>query len=197
MADNIVVTKSQIQDVIKSENMKPSDLFGTEQILADPIVKGYAEDRVRERIGSEYQHRKSAEEELEKLKKKHEDETKAVKDENEKLKKEAAKTKTGTLLDKEVEKRSLDDRQKKFFQKRLDRFDPQKIENMEKEFSEWMDKGLDEFKDLAEVYDYKIEDKSNGDKDKKKTGAEPADKTGATIDNPYLDPAKNPLIKTD
>lgn len=190
-----LVTKDDIKSVIKSENLRPSDLFGTDQILADPIVKGFAEEKVRERIGSEYQHRKSAEEELEKLKKKHEEELKTSKEENEKLKKEAAKTQTGTLLEKEVEKRKLDDRQKKFVQKRLDRFDPKEIDKIEKEFSEYLDKEIDEFKTLAEVYDYKLES-DNGDKDKP-GGAEPEKTKGKVTDNKYLDPAQNPMIKTD
>ncbi|MFX0092105.1 MAG: hypothetical protein ACFFBD_10125 [Candidatus Hodarchaeota archaeon] len=193
MAENIVVTKSQIQDVIKSEGLKPSDLFGTDQILADPIVKGFAEDRVRERIGSEYQRRKSLEEELEKVKKDFEPKEQKYKEEIKKLKIDTAKTQLGSLLDKEKEKRSLDDRQIKFIQERHDRFNPSDSEKIEQEYSNYLDKEIDEYNKLKTVFG--IEEP--GEPQPKPGGAEPEVKREKVTDNKYVDPAQNPMIKTE
>lgn len=188
-----VVTKDQIRDLIKSENLRPSDLFETEHIVADPIVKGYAEDRIKERIGAEFARRKDAEEKLTKLQEGQGDKEADLLKQIATLKAGAAKAQLGPMLDKQKADRKLDDRQLKFIQSRMSKFEPKNPDELDKEFNSWLDDSIDEFGSLAkDVFGIKAEDPKGEPK-----GGEP-DNRGASGDagSKYLDPKQNPFIKT-
>ena len=192
-----LVTLDQVKELIKSENLKPSDLFEAGQIVADPIVKGYSEDRIRERIGSEFKRRKDAEEALEASKAEHEPKMKALQDEISGLKISAAKAQVGSLFEKQKTERKLDERQVKFIQSRLPRFTPQKPEDLEKEFLSHLDAEIDEYnvyaKDVFGIDPTKGNDRKDGD-----PGTGPDDgKGGGDESSKYIDPKTNPFIRAD
>lgn len=193
MAD--VVTLDQVRALIRSEKIRPSDLFEMENLAADPVVKGFAEDRVRSRIAEEFARRREAEEALEKLKKEAGPEREALQEEIRTLKITATKGRVGELLDKQKTARKLDDLQLKFIQTRLNRFTPTKPEEAEKEFSAYIDAELDECTAIQETFG--IKPAGNPKPGDKKTGGEPDPKPGPAGDDPYLDPATNPMIKAD
>lgn len=196
--DGIVVTREQVKDLIKSEGLKPSDLFEVGALSSDPVVRGYADDLVKERIGRTWREKKEAEEELEKLKTGHTTREAALQKENDALKANLAKTQVGSLLEKQRAERKLDDRQVKFIQKRLPDWKPEKPEELEKEFNSFLDKQIDDYRSVAKDV-FGIEDKPAGEtgKEKPTPGAEPGgtgDK-GAEPENKYTDPKQNPFIK--
>ena len=156
-----VVTIDQIRDLIKSENIRPSDIFSVEKLTADSMVIGFAENRVREKIGSEYQRRKEAEEKLAQLQKEVGPKEAVLMEKIKNLELGAAKTQIGPLLEKQKGIRKLDDRQVKFVQARLARFSPTKPEDVEKEFNTYLDAEIDECGRLAKDV-FGIEDKKIG-----------------------------------
>lgn len=192
-----VVTLDQVRDLIKSEKLRPSDLFGTETLTADPVVKGFADDRVKERIGAEFARRKEAEEKLGKIEDDKKKELEKLQAENKKLKTSAAKSQLGTLLDKQRETRKLDERQVKYIQNRMQKFNPENPDELEKEFDKYLDSEIEEYKKLAKDV-FGIESDNNDDKDKKKPGgAEPDETKPPDEAEKYTDPKQNPMIKTE
>lgn len=192
-----VVTLDQVRDLIKSEKLRPSDLFGTETLTADPVVKGFADDRVKERIGAEFARRKEAEEKLGKIEDDKKKELEKLQVENKKLKTSAAKSQLGTLLDKQRETRKLDERQVKYIQNRMQKFNPENPDELEKEFDKYLDSEIEEYKKLAKDV-FGIESDNNNDKDKKKPGgAEPDETKPPDEAEKYTDPKQNPMIKTE
>lgn len=197
MGNDIVVTREQVKDLIKAEGLKPSDLFGRDALDTDPIVIGLAEARVEEKIGGEYRRRKVAEEKLETLRGQVDTEKAELQKQIGSLKATAAKAQLGPLFEKQRADRKLDDRQVKFIQKRLERFEPKNPEDLEKELNGYLDAEIAEYSKIArEVFG--IDDKATGDgKDKSATGSEADKNKGGGGEDKYLDPAKNPMIKTD
>ena len=192
--DTVVVTREQVKDLIKSEGIKPSDLFDAGSLCSDPVVRGFADDRVKERLGQTWREKMEALEERDKLK--------TEKSELEKQvgahKATAAKAQVGSLFEKQKAERKLDDRQMKFVQRRLPRFNPSKPEEIEKEFNAWLDSEIDDYKaEAKEVFG--IEDKPAGDKGEIKPtpGAEPSGSPPGETPDKYLDPKTNPFIRTD
>ncbi|MCK9598401.1 MAG: hypothetical protein WC583_02815 [Candidatus Omnitrophota bacterium] len=191
-----VVTIDQIRDLIKSENIRPSDIFPMEKLVSDPAVKGYAEDRVRERIGSEYQHRKSVEEELEKAKKDFGPKEAALLEQIKSLKATAAKAQLGSLLEKQRESRKLDEKQLQFIQNRMERFNPKDPDAVEKEFNAHLDSEIDEYGRIAKLFGVGgAEDKSGGKE--KSGGTEPdnSSSSGGSPESKYVDPKQNDFIR--
>ena len=195
MGSDIVVTKEQVIALIKEEKMKPSDLFGVEALEADPIVKGLGEDRVKERIAGEYRRRKEAEEKLERIEgEKGQKEAEYLKQIND-LKLNAAKSKVGSLFEKQKTDRKLDERQVKFIQTRLskDDFKPSKPEDLEKEFNLYLDLQIDDYNRVAKDV-FGVEEKPADDKTKTDSGVGPDEKKKEGPADKYLDPAQNPWI---
>lgn len=199
MGNDIVVTREQVKELIKTEGLKPSDLFDMDSLGSDPIVRGYADDLVKERIGRAWREKQEAKEELEKVRGEITAEKDGLLKQLNDLKVNAAKAQVGALLDKRKAERKLDDRKVKFIQNRMTRFTPEKPDEVEKEFDAFLDGEIDEYNRIARDV-FGIEDKdaggANGGGKDKPTGAEPTKGTQNTIENKYLDPARNPMIKT-
>jgi hypothetical protein len=191
------MTLEEIIEHIKTNKIRPSDLFGAATLVEDPIVKGFVAEAAKTASGSEYATRKRAEEEFAKTKTDLEAKVKTLEEKTAKQEVELAKGKVGPLLSKEAEARKLTDQQKKFINGRLEKvFNPTKVETLEADFKKHIDSELDEFKREAEVFGIKIEPQKEGGGDgQKKTGAEPADgKQDGTIEDKYLSPETNPFI---
>lgn len=190
------ITMDELKNLIKTEGIKPSDVFTSDQLADDPFVKGHADSKVKERIGQEYQHRKSTEESLQKKQEEWDKEKKALEEKISGLTKTASESKVKSLLEDAKEKRKLSDQQSKFIEKRLGTFNPQDIESIEKDFDSHLDSELDEFKTYAETFGIDLDKEQppeNGDdkgkeKGKPKIEADGKKQTDEGPDNPFLPP---------
>ena len=73
------ITIGEIKEIIKAEEVSPSDLFGVESLMADSFVKGFVESAIKETQGKlrgEAEQRRRGEEGLDKSRKEWEDEKK-------------------------------------------------------------------------------------------------------------------------
>jgi hypothetical protein len=190
-----VITRDQLKELIKSEEIKPSDLFGSEALTEDPTVKGFVAAEIKRAVAGEYSHRKRDEEGSLKVKAELEEKLKAKDDELRKLQIEAAKVKVGSLFEKQKTERKLDERQVKFIQSRLAKFEPIKIEDLEKEFNLHLDGEIEEYKRISKDV-FGIEEQPTGDGKAGDGGTGPETKPASSPENKYLDPAQNPMIKT-
>lgn len=194
------LTIEDVRSFLKSEKVKPSDIFGMDEMAADPIVRGLAEDRVKERIAGEFARRKDAEEKLEKIRGEYDGKVTDLTKTIDGLRTDAAKSRVGSLFDTQRTARKLDDRQTKFIQNRMGRFTPTKPDEVEKEFNAYLDSEIDEYNRIAKDV-FGIEQKpangggGEGDGHGDHPGAEPVEHSDAGTENPYIDPAKNPMIR--
>lgn len=191
-----VITKEQIRNLILAEKLKPSDLFGAESLTSDPVVTGFVDAEKRSATAGEYAHRKRTEEGFDKTRQELEKKLQERESEIGAIRKEAAKLKVGDLFAKKRLERKLDERQAKFVETRIAKFDPQKPEDVEKEFDSFLDAQVDEYGKLAKEI-FGIEGGAGEGDGKGKAGAEPGKSKDSSGLPPHLDPLKNPLIKTN
>ena len=180
-------TISEVRDFIKSQNIKPSDLFGLDDLIKDLSV----ERHFKEEKSSEYEARKRVEQEKSDERKRAEDEQKKVKDEHDKVLKkkdeeiaklagEGIKSKTVAWLEAQKEKRELDDEQVKFITRNLPNFKPEDLEKAEDEFGKFLDGQIDEFDGIKkDVFGKEPEEKKEktpgGEASSKKPGDDAID----------------------
>jgi hypothetical protein len=193
------MTLDEILEFIRTNKTKPSEIFDEDELAGDPIIKGFVKDASkgtsREKLAAEYEARKRVESEFAKTKTDYEAKIKVLEEKTSKQDAEIAKARVPTLFKKEAESRKLTDQQKKFIEKRLDKFKVTAPDKFEDEFKKHLDTEVEEFNTTAELFGIKIvkaEDKKAGD-GKEKTGAEPSTGTGQ-IEDKYLDPTQNPMI---
>ena len=194
MADT-VITKEQIRSLILAEKLRPSDLFGAEQLTEDPVVKGYVDAERKSATAGEYAHRKRTEEGFDKTRQELENKLKERDVEVGKLRLESAKGKVPAIFSKLKAERKFTERQEKFVKANLDKFEPKEPDKIEDEFKPWLDGQLDECGKLTKLFgvEDKTDDGAGGTTD---PGTGP-DKTKTTQDakSKYLDPKTNPFIK--
>lgn len=184
------ITLDELKTLVKDQSIKPSDIFSHEQLVEDPFVKGFANSKVQERIGGEFEHRKKTEEKLEAKEKEWTDEKKKLEDKITDLTKKASTSQVQTLFDQAKEKRELSEQQVKFIEKRLKNFTPESLETIEKDLDKHLDSELDEFKEYAQTFG--IEEGEKEEKKEKETKEEKpkikADtkKGSDDVDNPFL-----------
>jgi len=188
--DDMGLSIEDVRSFLKTEQVKPSDVFGMDELAADPAVKGLAEDRVKERVAGEWRGRKEAEEKLEKERAERKEREAALLLENRGLKVANAKTQVGPLFEKAKVERKLTDQQTQFITTRMERFTPKEADSLEKDFAAYLDSEVDEYGKIAKVFGVGVE-KGNG----KPAGGEPDESKAAATDSPYTDPARNPMIK--
>ena len=154
------MTLEEIKEFIKTEGLDPSEVFGQEQLLEDPVVKGYVKAEVKEKGGNEYQARKRNLTEYETKTTELEAEKKKLEDENKVLKTEGAKIKATDLFDKKAKERKLDEKQTKFIDMKRSTFVPEDLENVDKEVDKFMDIALEDYKKTAsDIFGIKEEEK--------------------------------------
>lgn len=189
------MTLDEILEFIRTNKTKPSEIFDTDELAGDPIIKGFVKDASKGTSLNEYHARKRVEDEFAKAKTDYEAKIKVLEEKTSKQDAEIAKARVPTLFKKEAESRKLTDQQKKFIEKRLDKFKVTAPDKFEDEFKKHLDTEVEEFNTTAELFGIKIvkaEDKGVTD-GKEKTGAEPSTGTGQ-IEDKYLDPTQNPMI---
>ena len=144
-------TISEVRDFIKSQSVKPSDLFGLDDLIKDLSV----ERHFREERANEYEARKRVEQEKSDERKRADEEQKKAKEEHDKvlkekdkeissLRSEGIKSKTTEWLETQKEKRELDEEQVKFINRNLPKFKPEDPEKAEDEFNKFLDGQIDE-----------------------------------------------------
>jgi len=201
-------TAEEIKAMIREAELQPSDVFGFGELRADPVIL----EQMREKNASPeiYYEIRDLKRQLAETGKQLTEAMKQNKDLTEKLSTqdgalktgqlEVAKTKVGTLFEKQKGERKLDEKQEKFIRARLPRFVPQKAEEVEKEFNTYLDGEIDEYAKIAkDVFGIEAENKGTGNEgDKKKDPATgPVDKgKDESPANKYISPATNPMIKT-
>jgi len=168
------ITLGEIKELIKEEKVSPSDLFGVEDLIGDPLVKGFVNEATKETQGKlrgEAEQRRRGEEGLDKKaeewKKEKEEKDKKIKD----LEIKNAKRDATDLFITKIKERKLDKPQEAFLKSKQDNFEPEDLENLEKEVDKFMDKNVEEYNITAKIFGQKVE----GKKDEPKGGSEPGE----------------------
>ena len=165
--ENKTMTLEELKKAIQEGKFKPSDLFDSDGIFADPVIKEQVTERIKNARG--YDNRKYEEliDERTKLQEKIKEHETTIG----KLQTETAKSQVGTLFETMKEKRGLDEKEVKFIEKKLSKFEPKEIDKIEAELNKYVDDRIDEFTEIRkDIFEEKIEDGGNGDKGKTKTG---------------------------
>jgi len=165
-----MTTLGEIKKFVSEEGVSPSEVFGRDSLIDDPIVKGYVKAEVQEATTGEYAHRKRTDVKFDEEKKKWDDEKKKLEDENKTLKTESAKVKAADLFSTKAKERKLDDKQTKFITKKQENFTPEKVDELEKEVDAFMDSTLEEYKETAKIFGHKTEKETT-----EKGGSEPGE----------------------
>jgi len=169
-------TLEEIKKFIGEEGIDPSEVFGRDQLIDDPIVKGYVKAEVKEATTGEYAHRKRTDEKFTEERTKWDKERKKFEDEVKKLKTDSAKIKAADLFSTKAKERKLDDKQIKFIEAKKDNFAPEDLDNLGKEVDKFMDNMLEEYKSTAEIFGHKTdketEQKGGGEPGKGGSGEE-------------------------
>jgi hypothetical protein len=194
LEDSMEITIEDVKAYLKAEKTMPSDLFGAESLAEDPAVKGLIETETRQARAGEYAHRKRGEEGFDKTRKELEDKLKEKDGELQKVKIEAAKMKVGQLFEKQKVERNLDEKQVKFIQGRLAKFEPIKIEDLEKELNIHLDVEIEDYKRIAKDV-FGIEEKAEDLGQKADQGVSPDMKKKEGPADKYLNPETNPFIR--
>ncbi len=162
--DMAELTIGKVIDFIRTEKVRPSELYKKAEITEDPIV----EEIIKEKNPNEYEARKRVEREHEKEKDEWEKEKKNLEDKLKDLKVKAAKTSIGEKLESIVKDRKLSDQEQRFIKRNVDKFkveDPDDEKTVEREFDKFVDSQLDEFEAIQKEV-FGKEDKED-DKDDK------------------------------
>lgn len=195
--DLMDLTLEDVKAFLRQAKVKPSDLFGLEELGSDPSVIGLSESRVKERVAGVWREKKEAEEKLEKLQKEQGEKEAALSKQIVDLKISQARSNLGSLFEKEREGRKLDDRQTKFVQNRLDRFKPSDPDKVAEEFKTYLDSEITEYGKIAkEVFGIEPKPAEGEGKDRGTGPAKEGGDSGASGDPnaKYVDPKQNPMI---
>ena len=150
---NMAITISEVKDFIKAEKVQPNDVFGRDQLIDDPIVKGFVEAEKKEASTGEYAHRKRTDEAFDKARTDWEAKEAKFKEEAKRLKTENSKTKAKDLFTSKAKERKLSDAQIKFIEmKREKDFNPEDPDKLDAEVNKFIDTGLEDFKATAEIF---------------------------------------------
>ncbi len=169
------ITTGGVRDFIRSNNLKPSDLFGLEDLTSDPLIQKHVSTETKDGKSDIWNQRQREKDDFDKR----------LKDlEKEKTEKEAALTKERddalklvrdgkipALVEQIKKERKLDDNQTVFIDRAIKRFStPEKLEDLEKDLNSFFDAQIKEHQELGEAV-YGVEKKEKDpDPDKNKGG---------------------------
>ena len=195
------MTLDEARKAIKEAGLKASDIFSQDDLMADPLVKEQVQEKIKNARGYDSRKFEDLVQDKADLQKKLDDAEKEKKEYEEtigKLKVETVKSKVDDLFGTQKTERKLDERQEKYVKNRLSRFTPKEVDKAESEFNEWLDTQLDDYTKDAKALGIEVgggKEKGNGDDEKKGSGPENEEKVAP--EDKYLDPATNPMIKSD
>lgn len=147
---------SEVKDFIKTEKFDPSDLFGKDALLEDPVIKRALEDSG----GNAYQQKERNRKEFEEAKEKWEKLDKEKDEMISSLRSEGASIKASDLFDTKLAGRKLDERATGYLKARKPKFkvvDPQKVEV---EVDDFLDLHLITYKEDAKLFGIEEKDES-------------------------------------
>lgn len=181
------ITVAEIKQVIAENKIKPSDIFGMESLVADPVVTGYVSEEKKQAVAGEFAHRKRTDEAFDKYRAEQEKKEKEFAERETKLIKENAKHGVTKLFDAAKEKRKLDEKQIKYIEARIPKFDVNEPEKLSDEFDSFLDDQIDAYKTDASVFGIDVGG-GDGDGDGKPKGGEPSNQGDATGDDIFTKP---------
>lgn len=146
------MTKEELKQAIRDAKLKPSDIFGSDEIADDPTVQGVIRDRRRNEEGFG----RRMEEKLEAEKAKLEQDKKDLQAKLDTLGKGMLKTRATDAVKPAIEKRKLDEKQTAFVLKNASKFDPKSEESLAGDLDRFLDSQLDEYKTNAEIFGIKL-----------------------------------------
>ena len=146
------VTISQIKDLIKEEKIQPSTLFGRDQLIDDPFVKGFVEEERKTAGAGEYAHRKRTDEKFDEERKNWDEKEKTLNEEIGKMKKEGAKVQANDLFKTKLKERNLNEKQSAFVKAEIPSFEVEDVEKLEKEVDDYLDNTLKDYKEKAKIF---------------------------------------------
>ena len=194
------MTLADLKKAIQESKLQPSDVFDQEALATDPAIKEHVQEKISNARGYDIRKFETLTEKKVELEQKLRDAEAKIETsdkERQALILETAKTKVGSLFEAQKTTRELDDKQVRFIQKRLGDFTPQKPDDLEKEFNTYLDDSLKDYRTIAkDVFGIEIETKPSPDKTGNGGTGPEGTKPGGP-DNKYLDPAQNPMIKTE
>lgn len=185
-------TLEKIKQAIQEGKFQPSDLYDSDGLFSDPLVK----EQIKERNRQGYESRKieGLIEEKKKLEEKIAEQDKEI----EKLKIKGAKSEINTLFETMKEKRKLDEKEVKFIEKKLAKFEPKDAEKLEDELNTYVDDLIDEFAEIRkDVFEEEVEGEKETKEGGDKKGAEGEKKesiTGPKKKETEAEGEENPLI---
>jgi len=174
-----MVTIKEVRDFIKSEDLKPSDIFGLGDLTKDPMIEEHVKASEKKKLKGEFDGRQRDVEGFERLKEKMvEDHKEEIKKKDELiagLRTENIQSKTTTWLETQKERRELDEEQLKFINRNLSKFKPEDHEKAEDEFNKFLDNQIDDLTGIKkDVFGKETEEKKEkiggGEVKDKKTG---------------------------
>ena len=170
------MTPDELKKAVRDARVRPSDLFGADEIADDPIVQGVIRDRRRNEEGFGERMKEKLEGEKAKL----EQEKKDLQAQLAAASKVSLKVKAAEAVKPAVEKRKLDEKQSAFILKHTDKFEPKSEETLAGDLDKFLDGKLDELKGFAEIYGIKAGEPG--------TAGIPAGKPGDTAVKDLLTP---------
>lgn len=184
------ITVPEIKQVIAENKIKPSDLFGMNDLVSDPVVTGYVTEEKKQASAGVFANKKRTEEAFDKARAEWDKREKELTDETAKLKRDVAKSSVSKLFDGAKEKRKLTEHQVKYIEARIPNFDISDPEKIEAEFDSFLDTQIDAYKSDAETFGFKIDDESGDAKtgDGKPAGGEPSKQGDSTGDEIFTKP---------
>lgn len=177
------VTISQIKDLIKEEKIQPSTLFGRDQLIDDPFVKGYVEEERKAAGAGEYAHRKRTDEKFTSEREEWEKKEKKLNEEIDKMKKEGAKVQASDLFKTKIKERKLSEKEAAFVKSEIPYFEVADVEKLDKEVDDFLDNTVKDFKEKAKIFGHGTKDEEGEDK---KGGGEPGDEGGSEDDVSHI-----------
>ena len=145
-------TLEDIRKFVGEEGVSPSEVFGRDQLIDDPVVKGYVEGERKIASTGEYAHRKRTDEAFDKARKEWEDKEKKYQEDINKMKIDGAKVTAADLFSKKIKERKLEDKQAKFVDVKREAFEPQNVDELEKEVDAFLDTTLEDYKKTAKIF---------------------------------------------
>ena len=181
-------TLEEIKTFVSEEGISPSEIFGRDALIDDPVVMGYVKAEVKEKTTSEYHARKRNLSEFEEEKKKMDEEKKKLEDRVKELMAESAKIKAADLFSNKAKERKLDKKEISFIESKRTAekggFEPEDPENLDKEVDRFMDDAIVEYKKTAKLFGVKIEEKE--DEEEVKGGGEPGEGGSGESENELI-----------
>lgn len=193
--ENKSMNVKEIKEAIHEGKLTVSDLFDSEAIFSDPVVKDQVAEKIKNARGYDGRKFEDLIEEKTALNKKIEERDEEIK----KLKLKTAKGEVGSLFEKMKGKRGLDEKEIKFIEKKLSKFEPGDVEKIESELNKFVDDLVDEFAEIRkDVFEEEIEGeggegdvKGEGEGQKKESLTSPRKGDPTKTKSPF---DENPLI---